>query len=139
MPDEPETRGSPIGVVTVDDHEAFRRSVREVVEATPGFVLLGEAASAEEALAVAADVAPDLVLLDVRMPGIDGIETARRLRTTHPAATVVLLSSDDVAESICGSCGAAAFVPKRDFGRAALRRLWDEHGGSAPDAITPAG
>ena len=119
---------SSIGVVTVDDHEAFRRSIRDVIEATPGFELLGEAASGEAALALVAELSPELVLVDVRMPGMDGFETARRLRSAHPAATVILVSSDDVAESVCGSCGAAAFVSKREVSRAALRRVWDEHG-----------
>ena len=122
---------SPVGVVTVDDHEASRRSIRDVIEATPGFELLGEAASGEAALALVADLTPELVLVDARMPGMDGFETARRLRSVHPAATVVLVSSDDVAESVCDSCGAAAFVPKREFGRATLRRIWDEHGASS--------
>ena len=124
----PEQQGSPIGVVIVDDHEAFRRSAREVIEATPGFTVLAEASSGEDALARVTDLSPDLVLLDVRMPGLDGLETARRMRSTSPAATVVLISIDDVAESLCDSCGAAAFLPKKAFSRAALRRLWDEHG-----------
>jgi two-component system, NarL family, invasion response regulator UvrY len=128
MPGEPEMERSSIGVVTVDDHEAFRRSIRDVIEATPGFELLGEAASGEAALTLVADLTPELVLVDARMPGMDGFETARRLRSVHPAATVVLVSSDDVAESVCDSCGAAAFVSKREFGRATLRRIWDEHG-----------
>lgn len=130
MPEESETRGSPIGVVTVDDQETFRRSAREVIEATPGFALVGEAATGEEALVVAADLLPDLVLVDVRMPGIDGFETARRLRAAHPETTVALLSSDDVSASMCTSCGAVAFVPKRTFGPAALQRLWGERGSS---------
>jgi DNA-binding NarL/FixJ family response regulator len=128
MPGEPEMGRSSIGVVTVDDHEAFRASIRDVIDATPGFELLGEAASGEAALALVAELSPELVLVDVRMPGMDGFEIARRLRTVRPAATVILVSSDDVAESVCDSCGAAAFVPKRAFGRAALRRVWDEHG-----------
>jgi DNA-binding NarL/FixJ family response regulator len=128
MPGKTEMGRSSIGVMTVDDHEAFRRSIREVIEATPGFELLGEAASGEAALALVEELSPELVLVDARMPGMDGFETARRLRSTHPAATVILVSSDDVGESICDSCGAAAFVPKREFGRAALRRVWDEHG-----------
>ena len=119
---------SSIGVVIVDDHEAFRRSIRDVIEATPGFELLGEAASGEAAPTLVAELSPELVLVDARMPGMDGFETARRLRTAHPAATVILVSSDDVAESLCGSCGAAAFVPKRDLNRETLRRVWDEHG-----------
>ena len=121
-------RGSPIGVVVADDQEAFRRSARAVIEATPGFAFLGEAESGEEALAIVSELSPHLVLVDVRMPRIDGFETARRLRSTHPATTVILLSSDEVADSIFDSCGAAAFVPKKEFGRAVLRRLWDEHG-----------
>ncbi len=125
---------SSIGVVTVDDHEAFRCSIRDVIDATPGFELLGEAASGEAALGVVAEVAPALVLVDVRMPGMDGFETARRLRATHPAATVILVSSDDIAESVSDSCGAAAFVPKREFCQATLRRVWEEHGPPGPTA-----
>jgi DNA-binding NarL/FixJ family response regulator len=128
MSEEPEHQGSSIGVVTVDDHEAFRRSAREVVENTPGFTFLGEASSGEEALVLIKDLSPDLVLLDVRMPGLDGLETSRRLRSMSPAATVILISIDDVAESVWGSCGAAAFLPKKAFNRAALRQLWNEHG-----------
>jgi len=131
MPGEPETRRSHIGVMTVDDHEAFRRSAGEVVEATPGFALVGEAASGEEALALAAVLSPDLILVDVRMPGLDGFETTRRLRSAHPATTVILISTGEIDESASDSCGAAAFVPKREFGRATLRRIWDEHGASS--------
>jgi len=134
MPEEPEMLGSTIGVVTVDDQEAFLRSARAVIETTPGFVLLGEAPSGEEALALVARLSPDLVLVDVRMPGIDGFETARRLRSTHPATTVILLSSDEVADSMCDACGANAFVPKRELSRARLRRIWDEHGPATPGA-----
>ena len=80
------------------------------------------------ALAAVADRAPDLVLLDVRMPGLDGFETARRLRAAHPAAVVVLISTDDVTGPMCDSCGASAFLQKKEFGQAALRRLWAAHG-----------
>ena len=97
MPREPDHRRPTVGVVTVDDHATFRRSIRDVIDATPGFELLGEAASGEAALGVVAELSPALVILDVRMPGMDGFETARRLRSTHPAATVILVSSDDIA------------------------------------------
>ena len=124
---EPDIPRTPIGVMIVDDQEVFRRSAGEVVEATPGFALVGEAASGEDALALAATLSPDLILLDVRMPGVDGFETTRRLRSAHPATTVVLISSSEVDESARKSCGAAAFLPKCQFRRAALRQLWDEH------------
>lgn len=117
-----------VAVLAVDDQAAFRDAVRAVVEATEGFELVGEARSCEEALALAREHDPDLVLVDVRMPGIDGLETTRRLTAAHPAATCVLVSTDDFAEQPCDACGAAAFLPKREFGRLALRRLWDKHG-----------
>ena len=97
-----------VGVLTVDDKAVFRDIAREVIEATAGFEPLGEASCGEEALALANELDPDLVLLDVRMPGIDGLETARRLSASHPESTVVLISSDslegsDAVESLrCG-------------------------------------
>jgi DNA-binding NarL/FixJ family response regulator len=119
-----------VAVLAVDDQAAFRLAVREVVEATDGFELVGEARSCEEALALAREHDPDLVLVDVRMPGIDGLETTRRLSAAHPAATCVLVSTDDMDQP-CDACGADAFLPKKAFGRLALRRLWDEHGRTA--------
>jgi DNA-binding NarL/FixJ family response regulator len=129
MPSPLENRRS-VAVLAVDDQAAFRHAVREVVEATEGFELVGEARSCEEALALARELEPDLVLVDVRMPGIDGLETTRRLSAAHPPATYVLVSTDDLTEQPCDACGAAAFLPKGEFGRAALRQLWAEHGRS---------
>ena len=119
-----------VGVLVVDDQAHFRRVALEVVAATPGFEPLGEAASGEEALALAAELKPELILLDVRMPVMDGIETARRLSTEHPGAVIVLISIDYPSElpDEVGSCGAKALIRKRDFGSLALRRLWDAHG-----------
>ena len=118
-----------VGVMTVDDQALFRQAAREVVEATDGFEHLGEACSGEEALVLARELDPDLVLVDVRMPGINGFETARRLGAHHPAATVVLISTECLDEPSRDKLfGAAAFVRKQDFGPALLRRLWDDHG-----------
>ena len=77
---------------------------------------MGEASCGEEALALADKLGPDLVLLDVRMPGIDGFETARGLSASHPESTVVLVSSDSLDGShAVESCGAVAFLRKQDF------------------------
>ena len=116
--------------MTVDDQAVFRQAAREVIEATDGFESLGEAGSGEEALALAGELDPDLVLVDVRMPGIDGFETARRLSAAHPASTVVLISTESLEEhpSRVELFGAVAFVRKEDFGPALLRRLWADHG-----------
>ena len=122
-----------VGVLVVDDQATFRRVALEVISATPGFEPLGEAASGEEALVLAADLRPDLILLDVRMPVMDGIETARRLSTEHAGAVIVLISIDvSELQDRAASCGAKALIRKQDFGSLALRRLWDAHGD--PDA-----
>lgn len=119
-----------IGVLLVDDHAQFRQAARDLVEATPGFESLGEAASGEEALRMVEDLDPALVLLDVRLPGMDGIETARSITSASPHPTVFLVSIDERADlpARVGSCGAATFVRKRDLCSAALRSLWAEHG-----------
>jgi DNA-binding NarL/FixJ family response regulator len=114
-------------VLTVDDDATFRAAARALVAATPGFESVGEFGSAEEALEAVAHVAPALALIDVNMPGIDGIETSRRLRSVRPATTVVLMSSADLADlpGALRSAGAAAFVPKAQLSPVALRALWD--------------
>jgi DNA-binding NarL/FixJ family response regulator len=123
----PET---PVRVLTVDDQDVFRRVANEVIAATRGFESIGEAACGEEAVAAVEELRPDLVLLDVRMPGIGGIEAARRITAANPNTVVVLISiedPDELAHAARGS-GAAALFRKRDFGSALLRRIWDEHG-----------
>ena len=123
------THAPVVGVMTVDDQALFRRVAKDVVDATVGFRHLGEASCGEEALALADELTPDLVLVDVRMPGIDGLETARRLRSSHPASTVVLISTASLEglESRFASCGAAAFVRKEELAPSTLHRLWAEH------------
>jgi len=118
------------GVMTVDDQARFRAAVRDVIGATPGFVLAGEASSGSEALERFAELAPDLVLMDVRMPGLDGIETTRRLRQLHPDAVVVLVSLDDVTDMAAATegCGAMAFIRKQDLNPRVLASVWAAHG-----------
>jgi DNA-binding NarL/FixJ family response regulator len=115
----------PVTVLAVDDQEIFRRAAQRLIAATPGFEQVGEAASGPEALALAADLHPDLVLVDVRMPGMDGIETARRLADAEPDAMVVLISIEEVSQlpSSVLSVG-AAFMRKRDLSTRSLRELW---------------
>jgi DNA-binding NarL/FixJ family response regulator len=119
-----------VDVLVVDDQPFFRGAARDVVGALPGFCIVAEASSGRQAVAVADDLRPDLVVLDVRMPGMDGIQTARELKAHHPEIVVILVSVDDHERlSAAGlSSGAAAFLRKRDFRPATLRGLWALHG-----------
>lgn len=118
-----------IGVLTVDDQASFRSAARAVVGATRGFVAVGEAASGAEALAAVGTLAPQLVLMDVRMPGLDGIEATRRLLERCPAAVVILVSADTLDRLPPGSesCGAAAVLPKQELAPRTLTELWRRH------------
>jgi two-component system response regulator AlgR len=119
---------SDIRVLVVDDQEPFRRAMTTIVEETDGFVVVGSAASGEESLAAAAELRPDLVLMDVNLPGIDGIEAARRLTTAGGGPVVVLLSTYDEDEFDLTGSGAAAYVAKATFGPDRLSDAWESAG-----------
>jgi DNA-binding NarL/FixJ family response regulator len=123
-----------VGVVVVDDQLVFRQVAREVIALTPGFYMLGDATSGEQALTLVDEVRPDLVLLDVRMPGMDGIETASRLHAEHPDVVVVLISVDEASHMprALASCGAADVLRKQDFGPSLLRKVWERYGPRTP-------
>ena len=118
-----------VTVLTVDDQPVFLRAARELISATPGFEQVGQATSGSEALEMAATLSPDLVLLDVRMPDMDGLETARRLHATNPDAVVVLVSMGDVPELAAEpSAGVATHLRKQALSARALRDVWEAHG-----------
>jgi DNA-binding NarL/FixJ family response regulator len=119
----------PVGVLVVDDQLVFRQAARDVIEAAGEFVLLGEASSGDHALAAMEELHPDLVLVDVRMRGMDGIGTTRRLKESYPDVVVVLVTIEDPLNlpSEVGFCGAADLVRKQDFRPSLLRNLWRAH------------
>lgn len=103
-----------IRVLLVDDHALIRAGNALVIAATEDLVVVGEAATGEEAVAVAARCVPDVVLMDVRMPGIGGIEATRRITAAHPGTKVIVLTTFDLDEYAFGSlkAGASAFLVK---------------------------
>jgi DNA-binding NarL/FixJ family response regulator len=116
------TGGRPVTVMLVDDHASFRASARWLLE-TEGYVVVAEAASGESALDTVADVQPELVLLDVGLPGIDGFQVALAIRVRCPRARVVLTSSrqlDDLGAERVSASGAAGFVHKAALSRSAI-------------------
>jgi DNA-binding NarL/FixJ family response regulator len=117
----------PVRVLLVDDQASFRRAARAVVEMAGGFEVAGEAETGEASIEVARVLRPDLVLMDVRLPGIDGLEATRRILAAgngHPV--VFLLSTYEPADYAAWveECGAALSLSKGEFGPDALASAW---------------
>lgn len=117
---------SAVSVLIVDDQAPFRRAAAAVVRVTGGFEVAGEAGSGEEAVELTETLAPQLVLMDINMGGISGIEATRRITTGFPGVVVVLLSTyqaDDLPADAATS-GAVAYVNKEEFGPQVLEDVW---------------
>ena len=101
-------------VLLVDDQELVRHGLRMIVESTDDLAVVGEAGTGEEALVAVASLRPDVVVMDVRMPGMDGIEATRRLTHEHPASRVLILTTFDLDEYAFSGlrAGASGFLVK---------------------------
>ena len=108
-----------ISIVVVDDHPLFRQGVVHSLNTEPGFKVVGETSSGEEALELAQSLLPDLVLLDVSMPGWDGITTAEKISAACPATTIVMLTVSDDKDRLLAAlkAGARGYVLKGVSGK----------------------
>jgi DNA-binding NarL/FixJ family response regulator len=119
-----------VGVLVVDDSAESRAAIGKVVVQTPGFELVGSVASGQEALEAVSRLDPELVLLDVRMPGLSGPETSRLIRAGGARSVVVLVSAlrrPELPDSV-EECGAAAILHKCELSPRRLVALWQEAG-----------
>jgi DNA-binding NarL/FixJ family response regulator len=129
-----------VQVLLVDDQAPFRAAERAVLSRLPGFALAAEAASGEEAVELAARLVPDLVLMDINMGEVDGIEATRRITASRPATKVILVSTyglDDLPADARTS-GAIGYVNKDELSPRAIRRIWEAGGDPAWLATDPA-
>jgi DNA-binding NarL/FixJ family response regulator len=105
---------NPLTIIIADDHEVVRNGVRSYLEMTEEFQVLGEAASGEEAIKLVGEFIPDVVLIDLIMPGMDGVETIRRIKQISPRSQVVVLTSyhEDIHIFPALKAGAISYILK---------------------------
>ncbi len=114
MASDPGTGSDPIRVLIADDHALFRRGLEMVLQGEAGLELVGQASDGQEAVKLAGEVVPDVVLMDIRMPKMTGIEAARQMKEVAPSAKIVILTisdeDDDLFEAI--RAGASGYLLK---------------------------
>jgi DNA-binding NarL/FixJ family response regulator len=122
-----------VRVLIVDDQQPFRLAARMVVEATDGFEVVGEAETGEESVEMARALDPDLVLMDVNLPGINGLDATRQILSDTNRTVILLLSTYEEEEYAprAAECGAAAYIPKSSFGPDRLAEAWAAASGEA--------
>jgi DNA-binding NarL/FixJ family response regulator len=120
--------GSPRSVLVVDDQAPFRFAARAVLRRLEGFEFAGEASSGPEAIELVDQLHPALVLMDINMPEMSGIEATRQIVTAHPDVVVILCSTYDAADlpPAASASGATAYVNKERLASDTIRRLWEE-------------
>jgi CheY-like chemotaxis protein len=128
---------SRVRVLAVDDNSTFRTLLRTLVDATDGMQAVGEAACGETALAVVGELQPDVVLMDVEMPGLDGLSATQTIKERFPSIVVVLISATHPDELRSDAAGSSAdeIVWKPRLRPQLLREIWERRrGGAAPPA-----
>ena len=125
-PDNAKVRDERVPVWVVDDQASFRLATAATVAATKDFVMAGECETGEAAIELLSNGGAGLVLMDIHMPGMGGIEAARRIRAAHPGLMVLLMSTYDIEDLPSGAatCGASAYLHKERLSPQLLTKLW---------------
>ena len=120
-----------IATLVVDDQEAFRDVLRRLLAVAQNFTLVGEAPSGEDAISAVEELHPQLVLMDVRMPGMGGIEAARALAELHPEVVVILISvhgDEELPRELVENNCTIPFARKQELSSSLLQELWERYG-----------
>ncbi|MGB7114111.1 MAG: response regulator transcription factor [Mycobacterium sp.] len=125
-PHHPKMADARVRVWVVDDQASFRLATVATVAATEDFALAGDCETGESAIELIPDGSTGMVLMDIHMPGMGGIEATRRIRAAHPELIVLLTSTYDVADlpPEAADCGAAAYLQKEHLSPNLLTRIW---------------
>lgn len=120
------------GVLIVDDQAPFRSAARALISLLRGWTVLGECGTGEEAVQIAATLRPDVVLMDINLPGRNGIRSTQDLLAVHPGAAVVLVSTYAAADLPEGAdtCGAVGYLRKEELTPRILRELAGDRSGA---------
>ena len=126
VPHHPNVANERVRVWVVDDQASFRRATAATVAATEDFAMGGDCETGESAIELIPDGSAGIVLMDIHMPGMGGIEATRRIRAAHPDLIVLLTSTYDVEDlpMEVADCGAEAYLHKEDLSPELLSRIW---------------
>jgi two-component system, NarL family, invasion response regulator UvrY len=126
VPHDAKVTDKRVRVWVVDDQASFRMATAAALAAMEDFVMAGECETGESAIELMRNASAEIVLMDIHMPGMGGIEATRRIRAAHPDLMVLLMSTYDVEDLPAGAadCGAAAYLHKEQLSPDLLTRLW---------------
>ena len=124
-----------MGGLIVDDQDSYCDVAREILEECPSFTVVGEAYDAEAAIVMIGELKPDVILMDVEMGEINGLEATHWIRSRYPGVQVVLTSVYDEVEyrRLAIMVGAKAFIPKKDFSGPVLAQILEPQSSDAAD------